>query len=48
MFFESGAPFSNLTQLQRERLSDAKKIRNRVAHFSQKVRADFVLTAKST
>lgn len=46
MFFDHGEPFSRLSQLHRERLHDAKKIRNRVAHFSQKVRLDFVQTAK--
>lgn len=46
MFFDGGSPYANLTLIHRERLHDAKKIRNRVAHFSQKVRLDFVQTAK--
>jgi len=46
LFLEGAEPFSKLTPLQRERLHDAKKIRNRVAHFSQKVRKDFAQIAK--
>ena len=36
VFYEDGEPFSLLSQLQRERLGDATKIRNRVAHTSAK------------
>ena len=38
---QAGAPFSTLTHLQRDRLTDAIRIRNRIAHSSTKVRNDF-------
>ncbi len=41
LFFQAGAPFSTLTHLQRDRITDAIRIRNRVAHSSTKVRNDF-------
>jgi hypothetical protein len=41
LFFQAGAPFSTLTHLQRDRLTDAIRIRNRIAHSSTKVRNDF-------
>lgn len=46
VFFQDGAPFANLTPLQRDRLADAIRIRNRVAHTSAKVRQDFVEIAR--
>jgi hypothetical protein len=39
LFFQAGAPFSTLTDLQRDRLTG--DIRNRIAHSSTKVRNDF-------
>ncbi|WP_324725977.1 hypothetical protein [Actomonas aquatica] len=47
LYIKDAAPFSNLSALQKQRLHDAKVIRNRVAHFSKKVREDFVVVAKS-
>ena len=41
LFFQAGAPFSTLTHLQRDRLTDGIRIRNRIAHSSTKVRNDF-------
>jgi hypothetical protein len=41
LFFQAGAPFSTLTHLQRDRLTDAIRIRNRIAHSSTKVRKCF-------
>ncbi|MBN1931925.1 MAG: hypothetical protein JW786_10005 [Desulfobacterales bacterium] len=41
VFFEKGEPFSLLSPLQRDRLLDATKIRNRVAHASAKCKKDF-------
>lgn len=46
VFFEKGEPFSKLTQLQRERLLDAIKIRNRVAHASEKCKKDFGVVSR--
>lgn len=46
VFFHAGAPFSTLTHLQRDRLTDAIRIRNRVAHGSAKVRKDFIEVAR--
>lgn len=47
VFFEDGKPFSSLSLLERSRLADAAKIRNRVAHFSGKCRNDFNTVARS-
>jgi hypothetical protein len=47
LYIKDSEPFSNLDAIQRQRLHDAKAIRNRVAHFSRKVREDFVAVAKS-
>ena len=41
LFFQAGAPFSTLTHLHRDRITDAIRIRNRIAHSSTKVRNDF-------
>ncbi|MBE2285943.1 MAG: hypothetical protein IAE77_20975 [Prosthecobacter sp.] len=46
VFFEGGRPFSTISRLQRDRLSDAIKIRNRIAHASNKVKDDFKQVAK--
>ena len=47
VFFVDGAPFSSLTHLEKDRLRDATKIRNRVAHFSDKCRKDFNEVART-
>ena len=47
LFFVRGEPFCRLTQLERARLADATKMRNRVAHSSQKCRKEFVEVAKT-
>lgn len=41
LFFQAGAPFSTLTHLHRDRITDTIRIRNRIAHSSTKVRNDF-------
>ena len=46
VFFPAGVPFANLTAIQRDRLADAIRIRNRVAHASAKVRHDFIEVAR--
>jgi len=46
MFFKNGEPFASISGLRRERLKDAFIIRNRVAHLSEKCRAEFVTVAK--
>lgn len=46
VFFEKGEPFSLLTQLQKDRLLDATKIRNRVAHASEKCKKDFGVVSR--
>ncbi|MBL8820338.1 MAG: hypothetical protein JNL58_30220 [Planctomyces sp.] len=46
LFFARGEPFSLLTQLERDRLTDAVKLRNRVAHASSKSKTDFIELAK--
>ncbi len=46
VFFDKGEPFSLLSQMQRERLHDATKIRNRVAHASEKCKKDFGVVAR--
>lgn len=46
VFFDSGRPFTNLTQHEKQRLSAAIYIRNRVAHSSSKCRSDFVRVSK--
>ncbi len=47
VFFEDGLPFGSVSLLERSRLADAVKIRNRVAHFSAKCRNDFNTLARS-
>jgi hypothetical protein len=47
LYFEGGEPFATVPRLSRDRLLDATKIRNRVAHSSPKVRSEFVTLAKS-
>jgi hypothetical protein len=47
VFLKDGEPFSSLTPLERSRLADSIKIRNRVAHFSGKCRSDFNAVARS-
>jgi hypothetical protein len=46
VFYENGEPFSLLSPLQRERLGDATKIRNRVAHTSAKCMKDFGVVSR--
>jgi len=46
LFFDNGRPFSVITNKNRERLQNAVVIRNRVAHFSDKSRAEFTKVAK--
>lgn len=46
LFFDDGRPFSAITNKDRERLQNAVVIRNRVAHFSDKSRAEFIKVAK--
>lgn len=46
VFFERGEPFSRLSQLQKDRLLDAIKIRNRVAHASEKCKKDFGVVSR--
>jgi hypothetical protein len=46
VFFERGEPFSLLSQLQKDRLLDAIKIRNRVAHASAKCKKDFGVVSR--
>lgn len=46
VFLEKGQPFSLLSQLQRDRLRDATKIRNRVAHASAKCLKDFGVVSR--
>lgn len=47
VFFVGGQPFGHLSLLERDRYADAVKIRNRVAHFSDKCRKDFLVVAKN-
>jgi hypothetical protein len=46
IYFGSGRPFSDVDIPSQQRLQDAFTIRNRVAHSSDKCRADFVAVAK--
>lgn len=46
VFYENGEPFSLLSPLQKERLADATKIRNRIAHTSDKCKKDFGIIAR--
>jgi hypothetical protein len=46
IYFRSGRPFSDVDAASKQRLQDASVIRNRVAHSSEKCRADFVAVAK--
>jgi|AntAceMinimDraft_9_1070365.scaffolds.fasta_scaffold11332_4 hypothetical protein len=48
IFFQHGKPFSLLDDLEKARLRDAIIIRNRVAHYSQKSRSQFVKMSKRT
>ncbi len=41
IFFEAGRPYRDALQPREDLLRDALKIRNRIAHSSQKCRADF-------
>jgi hypothetical protein len=46
IFFVRGEPFANLSNVQAQRLQDATKIRNRIAHYSKKCREEFIEVAK--
>ena len=46
VFFERGEPFTKVIQVYQERLEDAFKIRNRVAHTSQKCIREFCQVAR--
>jgi hypothetical protein len=46
LFFHRGQPFTTITEADRRHLVDAIIVRNRVAHFSSKARADFAKLAK--
>jgi hypothetical protein len=46
VFLHGGKPFSDISQPQRDKLADAVKIRNRVAHTSLKARSEFADAAK--
>ncbi|MCG2721349.1 MAG: hypothetical protein L6290_04950 [Thermodesulfovibrionales bacterium] len=46
IFFEKGKPFSLLTDQEKQRLSDAFSIRNRIAHSSRKCQQEFIKIAK--
>lgn len=46
LYFDQGAPFSQKMQGRLQVLQNAIKLRNRVAHSSKKVRAEFITSAK--
>jgi hypothetical protein len=46
VFFDAGRPFTNVTVHEKQRLADCVYIRNRIAHSSQKCKADFIKVAK--
>lgn len=46
LYFDQGSPFSPRMQSRIEILQNAVKLRNRVAHLSQKVRTEFIASAK--
>ena len=41
LFFKNGVPYSLLTSQEIDKINDANKVRNRVAHGSQKCKTDF-------
>ena len=47
LFFEGGRPYANALQKKQDRLIDAVRLRNRVAHSSTKSREDFKRTART-
>lgn len=47
VFFDSGRPFTNVTEPEKQRLADCVLIRNRIAHSSPKCRADFIKVSKN-
>lgn len=47
VFLEDDKPYSSISDLEKSRLADAVKIRNRVAHFSTKCRNAFIGVARS-
>ena len=46
VFYENGEPFSLLSPFQKEKLADASKIRNRIAHTSDKCKKEFGVVAR--
>ena len=46
VFFEAGRPFTNVTDIEKQRLAAVVVIRNRIAHSSSKCKKDFVGLAK--
>jgi len=46
IYFVGSRPFSEVSEVHIQRMADAVKIRNRMAHSSQKSRADFKQVAK--